>query len=137
MTGPEIGIRTRHILNGDRIWILIAYFWLAAVVVALYFHQTEISKQEAARQAETQAKIAQCIQSIPSLRKIDRFVHGVREFHVIVALNSKAIVDSTPKTDPQYTVRVANYRRIRNTVADVSGVKFTVPTVAQCRKSGG
>lgn len=129
-------VRTRQLLGQDRTWIVLAYFGLAGVVVALYFHQTEISRQEAARQAADHAKVSQCVQSIPQLRKINRFAEGVKAFHVIVARNARAIVESTPRSDPQYAVRVANYRRILATIPAVSGVHFHIPTVSECELLG-
>ena len=119
-------------LQNDRTWIVIAYFGLAGVVVALYFHQTEISRSESARSAANHAKVAQCIQSVPELRKINRFVRGVYTFHRIIAENSKFSLDATPKSSPMYQVRLRNYRRVKQTVLDVSGVRFHVPTRAEC-----
>lgn len=128
--------RVAELMARDRTYIVLAYFGLVGVVVALYFHQTEISKQQAERQAAANARVAQCIQSIPNARKINRFIRGVQEFHRVAAMNSRATVQSTPTSDPQYKTRLANYMRIRATVADVSGVHFHVPTVAECRTLG-
>lgn len=125
-----------RVLQDDRIWIVIAYFGLAAVIVVLYFHQTEIGKQEATRTAERQASVTQCIRSIPQLTKVQRFIEGVQVFHKAAAMNALATLQATPKTDPQYGVRLENYRRIEATVAAVSGVRFRIPTRAECERLG-
>lgn len=124
--------RTRRVLQGYAFWIFLAYVGLVGVVVALYFHQTEIGRAEAARQAAARARVAQCVQSIPELEHINRFIAGVQELHEVLAENSRRILATTPKTDPQYRVRLANYRRVAATVSAVSQVKFTIPTKAEC-----
>lgn len=133
---PRRHERLRLYLSDWRPWTTVAYLGLVGVVVALYFHQTEIGKQEATREAERQARVAQCVGAIPQLRKTQRFLEGVREFHRVAAMNSKATLDATPKTDPQYQVRLQNYRRIAATVADVSGLSFHIPTVGECQRLG-
>jgi hypothetical protein len=124
--------RTRRVLQGYAFWIFLAYVGLVGVVVALYFHQTEIGRAEAARQAAARARVAQCVQSIPELQHINRFISGVQQLHEVIAENSRQTLMSTPKTDPQYRVRLANYRRVAATVEAVSQVKFPIPTVAEC-----
>lgn len=149
--------RARYALSDWHFWVIVAYLGLVGVVVALYFVNDKTSKasvalarQTAVRQAAVIAdrkaataarklKVTQCMDSRKpgsNLRRINGFLHGVQVFHEIIATNNRAIVESTPTSDPTYQVRLNNYRRILRTVKDVSGVSFPIPSVADCKRLG-
>jgi len=144
----------RGLFSDLRVWILIAYVGLAALVVGLYVvntrtarANTRVAKEAAVRQAERLAsakagtlarklKEAQCLQSRPQLRKINAFAAGVEELARILYANSQELVSATPPSDGQYQVRLRNSRRIARTVPAVSGIHFHVPTTAECHRLG-
>jgi hypothetical protein len=141
---------TRAIRKADnwKFWVGIAYFGLVVTVVWLFFlnqKQSHVSakqaRDEAVRIAESDAAAksqrAQCVASIPTLTKINSFVHGVQTLHSVLAQNSKAVLDATPKDDPDYRVRKANWLRVKGTLTAVSGIHFPVPTKKQCLSAVG
>lgn len=140
----------RWMLSSIAFWLVLAYFGLAAVVVGLYFVERQtarasanVAKQAAIRQAEAsahrreaaaaaQARVNQCLASRAELARINRFVHAVKDTHQVLTENSLALLRATPKTDPQYMIRLRNYRRIAATIPTITAVHFDVPTVPYC-----
>lgn len=134
----------RHKLDNWKLWVGVAYFGLAAVVVALFFinqntQKTVVNqaKDEAAHKAEivanADAQFNQCIVSMPTLGEINKFISGVQIVESALVLNSAAVVTATPMNDPQYNTRVRNLERLQDAQAAASHVKFPVPTRAQCK----
>lgn len=139
--------RTVRKLDNWKVWVGVAYFGLALTVVWLFFLnqsqsrvQAHQARDEAVRTAEADsaavAQRTQCLASIPSLGRINRFVAGVKDLHSVLERNSHAVFLATPKDDPAYAVRKANWLRVKSTVSKVSGVHFPVPTVKQCKALG-
>lgn len=124
-------------------WVVVAYFGLALVVVALFFINQKTSANikrtaadEAAHSSEiianARARYGDCVASIPELEKINRFVRGVQALHIAQELNSREALRATEPTDPLYPVRVASYRRFKEAADLVAGVRFSVPTRSTC-----
>lgn len=138
---------TRQIKKIDnwKFWIGIAYIGLAATVIWLFFlnqrssqTQARQARDEAVHQAESESALAaqrsSCLDSIPTLQRINVFVDGVHDLHAVLEQNSKALLDAAPAD--QRKVRLANWLRIKATVKKVAGIHFPVPTRAECRALG-
>ena len=103
----EAGVRGR--LDNWRLWVGVAYFGLAAVVVALFFvnqrTQRAIADQQRAAGVHTAEIVANatsqyhlCLASIPELREINAFVAGVKVVHDTLLANSEALLAKTPRS---------------------------------------
>lgn len=132
-------------LSDWKFWMGVAYFmlvWVSVATLVDYTHASHaISKTQrlviehnAEQAAARQARVQQCFAQIPLSEQIDKFLDGVREFHVIVTNNNKALADATPKDSPLYTIRLRNYQRLKATIPQVSSVRFPVPTKPYCRR---
>lgn len=133
----------RKYLSDWRTWIGIAYFGLVAVVVALGVYNSrlndnirETARISAARDAEirmnTVTRRQQCLQSIPSLKKINMFLEGVRNAHEVLLINAKAALDQTSPSDRLYRLRKESLERLKKASADVEIPAFPVPTKKKC-----
>ncbi len=136
--------RVRDWLDDWKVWVAVAYFALAAMVVALYFinarttrtlsNQAAAAAQVAAeKQAVTQSDYRACIASIPQLAQVNQFVHGVQLLHRSLLANSKATHAVTEPGTPLYRQQIVNIARLRVSVAAVNGILFPAPTAAECR----
>lgn len=133
----------RPTLDTFNFWVGIAYFGLAAVVVALYFVNQDTARNisrttadEARHAAEISSnatsRYQECLGSIPELRSINRFIDGAATVDKALVENSQANLTATPKTSPLYAVRIANLRRLENAEAAAYQVRFPIPTRADC-----
>ncbi len=135
--------RLRDWLDDWRVWVAVAYFGLAALVVSLYFVNSRTSRTLAIqaataaqvrveKTAQVNADYRACIVSIPQLKRVNQFVHGVQELHLTLLENSVANHKATPPGSALYRQQVVNIARLRRTVHSVSGVSFPVPTLKDC-----
>lgn len=125
-----------------------AFIGLIAIMLWLYFGagslrierarvRAEIHANRAARQAErtanATAKYDACVRSIPELKKLNRFVRGVKDEHSYLYAAALDAFNATPPGDPLYPVRKRNVRRARQAFADVRVVSpFKVPSKSDC-----
>jgi hypothetical protein len=124
-------IRTQRFLTHWGIWMVIAYMALVAITVTGFVWNGTVVKKDAVNKAQ----LDRCISTRPTLQQVSRGFKGVKTVAKILVLNSAALVDSTPASDPQRPVRVANLRRIILAREEVAALPdFPVPTVAQCRQ---
>lgn len=133
----------RPTMDTFNFWVGIAYFGLVAVVVALYFlnqntaaNIRRTAADEATHAAEirssAESRYSECLNSIPVLVKINRFIEGERIVDGALVENSEANLAATPSGSALYATRVANLRRLRAAKAAAFEVKFPVPTRAAC-----
>lgn len=133
----------RRILDTWQFWIGVAYFGLVCVVVALWIGFSRVSTDQArteriqaARHADivanADAQYQQCVKSIPTLRRVDGFLEGVREVHHILLVNSEASHQATPPGSALYQTQKRNIERLRDAFKKVNGVKFPIPTHSSC-----
>lgn len=131
-------------LSDWKLWMGVAYFLLVWVSVATLVDYTHASRAITRTQRlviehnlETtsahRARVAQCLSQIPLSMQIDNFLDGVREFHVIVSDNNRALLNATPKSSPLYKIRYRNWQRLKATIPEVSSVRFPIPTKRFCR----
>lgn len=137
--------RVRELFSHFAPWMIVAYIGLAAMTLAGWNLSARIAQDEAqtariqaVREAETRAAkdaaIARCLSSRPQLRRVSEFVGGVNDGFTILVLNSAAVLNQTPRSDPQYQIRKANLHRLIRAREKVLAIKaFPVPTVAQCK----
>lgn len=125
------------------LWLAISVAWLGVVVVATlgYAINARTLRDEAIRTAEAnsarEAAVARCMASRPQLLAISRHVDGVNDLATILVKNSAALVDATPKWNPDYKVRLRNLRRIVRAREKVKAISsFPVPTKAECQDRG-
>ncbi len=116
--------------------IILVVIWLHSVDRKAASAKAHAATGEAIRIAEKHAashtRVEQCLASIPTLRKVNRFVHGVQTLHLVLARNARQTLLSTTRSDPLYRARLESYQRIRATVPAVSVIHFTIPTRRQC-----
>lgn len=123
-------------------WMVIAYFAIAWTIAWLALVYSRTLRDEAIREAEArsarEAAVARCLESRPQTARVSQFVQGVNEGFTILVLNSAAVLNQTPRSDPQYRIRKANLRRLIAAREKVLAIKaFPVPSVAECRQRGG
>ena len=144
MTGRELEAGVRGRLDNWKFWVGVAYFGLAAVVVALFFvnqrTQRAIADQQRAAGVHTAEIVANatsqyhlCLASIPELREINAFVAGVKVVHDTLLANSEALLAKTPRSSPLYAVRLRSLLRLRRAARAAARVKFHIPTEAGCK----
>lgn len=138
----ERAVRRR--LDKPDVWTVIAYFGLAAVVVGLFFVNQQTQKtvshqarDEAIRVAQIKGSAAAnytaCIKSIPELRKISTHLAGVNQLADVLVTNGEAVLEATPRSDPQYPIRHANLVRLLRSREKIGAVRaLPVPTRTDC-----
>lgn len=113
-------------------WMIVAYFGIVAVIVALFFVNSNTIKEDAARSAAT----SRCLSSRPTLLKFQTHIRGVSELAHVLVTNSRKLLEQTPRRDPDHAVRKANLRRITAARRKINALPtFHVPTVAECNKA--
>lgn len=138
--------RWRKRLDHWPIWMAIAFFGLVVAYVWMLSQQQRTAKVQAEqakiaaiRVAETrataQSAYRRCVDSIPQLKAISTHVGGVNEGFSVILRNSLDSLQATPKDDPLYHVRLANFQRLERAVKAVAAVKaFPVPTLSECKQ---
>lgn len=140
----------RRFLEPSKPWnILFVTAGILVLVWTLTIYRAQ-ARDEAANTARTAANAeaiqTSCIQSIPTLNKINVFVMsvggiavGLNDIAKVLVTNGQATLDHTPKTSAIYKTRKANLVRTRaakaESLAAASASKklhFTVPTKADC-----
>lgn len=136
-----LGDRTRRFFEPSRPWNIMFLIAIGVIVGYGWMINSRTIRDEAIRASEAQsaktAAVARCVESRPLLRKFSRHVRGVNEFTLTIVGNSEAVLEQTPRSDPQHDVRSANLRRLinaRNKIAALPG--FPVPTLSECRDRG-
>lgn len=141
----RLGPQMRPTLDSFDFWTAVAYFFLVAVVIVLFFvnqsTQSTITKQardEATHAAEivaiADARYQACTASIPQLKKIDSFIEGNQDGWHILITNSTTNRDIAPKGTPVWKQRNANLQRIVRASRKIDQASvFPVPTLQQCR----
>lgn len=110
--------------------MVIAYLGLVAITVTGFV----ISGQTVKKQATREAAIQRCIANRPTLRAFSTHLQGVNSLAEVFVKNSRALLDSTSPTDPQFSTRLANLARAEEARKDIAAVRdFPVPTKAECR----
>lgn len=145
MSPRRVVRQMRPTLDTFNFWVGIAYFGLAALVVALYFvnqsTQRSVTRQaqdEAAHSAEIVAnangRYQQCVGSIPTLSKFNAFIEGTQEGWHILITNSRTNLAISPNP-AVYKQRAANLARIVKASRKIDQPKkFPIPTQAKCRE---
>lgn len=121
--------------------VVAVMLWLYFVAGALRLERStvksEIAANRAARHAEhvatANAKYDACVKAAPELKKLNRFLRGVKAEHRYLYMAAVDALHATPQSDPLYPVRARNVRRARQALNDVLVVPpFTVPSKADC-----
>ena len=121
----------------------VAYFGLVCVTVALWvgFGRLSadqvrtaqvVSERRAEVAANANAQYQQCVQSIPQLTKINRFIRGVQHEHSTLLKNSLASHAATPTDSALWQAQVKNIARLREANNEVKNVRFKIQTQASC-----
>lgn len=140
MTSTE---KARRLLDNWQFWMILAYAVLAVVVVALWVNFGRESRDQArtaevvARRhadvvANAEAQYEQCVKSIPSLTKINRFLRGVQDEHRTLLKNALAAHAAQPKNTALWHTQLTNIERLRRAFSEVRGVRFPIPTKKSC-----
>lgn len=122
----------RRVLTSFRFWVVLWGCALVGVVCFVLIIYARQSSDRAARHATAKAQYAQCIMSIPFLKKFNRFVHGVATVHRILVKNARRTHAATPPGSPAYRAQTENIRRLRGAREDVTGFVAPVPTKESC-----
>lgn len=137
MTRLEVNVRA--LLSHWGPWMVVAYVGLVGVVVYGYTLNARTLRDEAIREAESMSAkdsaVARCLASRPILARFSTHVKGVNDLSHAIVQNSAAIIRTTPTSDPQYRVRVANLKRLVRANDKITAIdRLAVPTVAECRR---
>lgn len=125
--------RAHELMSHWSFWVGIAYFGLALVVTWLYFVNSQTLKKDAVHKAE----VNRCMASRSPLGKFARHVRGVNDLALVLVENSAHVLETTPKSDPQYMVRKTNLERLVRARDKVAALpNFHVPSVRDCRALG-
>lgn len=135
-----IEVRARHFLDNWKLWVGIAYFGMATMVVALFFLNRDISREQAKSAAESRsqsvAAVNNCYEAIrnaPSVRGLLAAIELAPRNSI--EANEAAIAASDPG-DPLIAVRKASVVRSQKALATVqrSRRKYekTIPSQAKC-----
>jgi hypothetical protein len=112
--------------------MILAYAGLAAMVALAFTLYARTVKQQALKQAE----ISRCLASRPQLQHISVHLRGVNLLARVLVQNSEAALRETSRTDPQWSVRVGNLRRLEAAERDIAAVQsLPVPSREQCLHS--
>lgn len=129
-------LSARYLLSSLAFWIGLAYVVLAFFAGWIYYVGNQTTREQSVREskaaADVAARKADCLRSIPQIKRINAFLGGVAILANVLEVNSEAIVAATPVSDPQYRVRAANLMRLRFASDKVQGLSFPVPTRAKC-----
>jgi hypothetical protein len=121
------------LLASWRFWMVLWGCALTGVAIFALVTYSREASDRAARHAALRAQYVQCINSIPTFTKVNRFVEGVQLLHRVLVENAKQVHSVTPPGTATYLAQAINLRRLEVSVRDVSGVRFRVPTPADCR----
>lgn len=118
--------------------MMIAYLGLAAFGLLLWHNQNATTRVIAERQADISANAAaqytQCVKSIPQLRRINRFLHGVQIEHETLLQNSILAHKAQPRGTRLWHTQVGNIRRLRIANEAVQGITFPIPSLHRCKR---
>lgn len=109
--------RVRVFLDHWQLWVLVAYFGLAAVTVTLVVLFGRLSKEEAERaaisRANDAARVSQCYASAKSYPDVKGFIdaHQAIVDNSIIATSAALLV--TPRSSPFYQIRKQSLIRLR------------------------
>ena len=140
MTNYESSIRER--LDNWRLWVGVAYFGLAAVVVALFFINRDISRQQADSAAKARSasatQVRSCVDAVRNKPDVDGLLDAIRfniadRITVTVAANEAAAAD-----DPLTNVRASSLTRLHDKLdkldAFIAKVNDRTPTRSECNE---
>lgn len=125
-------------------WLLFAYFVLAALSVVLFYENGRTTRalirtgnleQENRLKIEAgaQAAYTSCISSIPLAIKVNKFAEAELDQHNTLVKNSQSVIDVTPKSDPQYKVKISNLNKLKEDGPNIAAIHFPVQTVKSCK----
>jgi hypothetical protein len=121
------------LLNSWRFWMILWASVICVTLVVVLVIYSRQSSDRATQRTAAQARIAQCIQSIPVLLKFHRFILGVQDEHRAVLKNAIALRAVTAPASPLHRQLERNIMRLRRANQEVQGVDVNVPTPASCR----
>lgn len=119
------------------VWIMVLCLGNGILIGAAYYAVGKILQEDAKRREASAAVVQACLQSRPQIRRVSKFVQGTNQLALALVENSAAVLDATPKTDPQHEVRQKNLLRIIRARENVKAISsFPVPTRSECRARG-
>jgi len=140
MTSLETPLRDR--IDNWRFWVGIAYFGLAAVVVALFFLNRDISKQQAESAAKsraaTAAQVRSCADAVRNKPDVDGLLDAIR-FNIADRITvTVAAQEAAPPSDPLIVVRQASLDRLHQKLdaldTFIAKVADRTPTKQKCNE---
>lgn len=112
-------------------WMVLAYVIIVVFGLVGYKEHEGTLKRDTVRAAD----IDRCKEQRPLLLRFRKHVKGVNALANTLVLNSQAVVDATPRGDPQLEVRRTNRDRIEDARDQIAALRgFPVPTVAECER---
>lgn len=88
----------------------------------------------AEKRAGIEATFQACKRSIPTFKKVNRFVNDTAGGWHDLLLNAIANHEATPPDNPQFHAQIGNIARLRRRVASAQAVVFPAPTEQKCRE---
>jgi hypothetical protein len=131
-------------LDNWRFWMLIAYIGLCGFGLALWHDNQKtnataqknnllLSERRADITANAESQYQQCVKSIPTLVRVNRFLHAVEDVHLTLLQNSRRTHAVTPPGSPIYKAQIKNIQKLKQDTEAVRHVRFPVPTMAKCK----
>lgn len=93
----------------------------------------ERNARHAEKRAGVEATFQACKRSIPTFKKVNRFVNDTAGGWHDLLLNAIANHEVTPRSNPQFVAQIGNIKRLRERVASAHAVVFQAPTEKKCR----
>lgn len=130
----------REFLSDWHVWVGIAYFGLAAVVVALYVLFGRTAHEEAIRAAASRSaastQVGQCFTSVKNAPVAAGFIDAHEALINNSLLANQAALSVSPPDDPLRSVRVASIARLKRADANVKDlrrlIRESTPTEKKC-----
>lgn len=94
----------------------------------------ERSARLAEKRAGIEATFQACTRSIPTFKKVNRFVRDTAGGWNDLLLNAIANHAATSPDNPQFQAQIGNIQRLRDRVASARAVVFPAPTAKECRE---
>jgi hypothetical protein len=138
----RIEFRVRNFLNDPRVWVGIAYFGLAAVVVALYVAFGRIAKEDASRaaleRANAVAAVNSCFTALKQAPVVDGFIDSVELLISDEILTTKQVLAAEAPGDPLRAARQKSLVRLNVAKGNADVLRElidkTTPTKEKCMR---
>lgn len=124
----------RSFIDSWQFWVGVAYFGLVILTIFLYVNYSNEAADAAARKADANNRVAECIASIPELQRTNDFVKGAELVGEVLLANSIASHLATPAGSELYRTQQKNIDHLKHALKTQQEIQqFPIPTIKQCQ----